>query len=362
MADKNPHENSDNELLSAFIDGELTAAERAAVERRLQDDPQARAMVSELRTVSQTLLSLPKQELGTDLREAVLQQAVVRAEQAPVVAGGARRWAWAALALAAALLLTAYLPETDHDQPRVAQAPADEPGKTLSASSSPLQFSLDLLAGSDETQEEASQRNEAVRFTVGATFDGTLSQTPVESPISQTIGKVIAEEYHVHLTPVDRRVSTAQFDQVLAKHGIAVRGQSDAGDKQRMRRASEPLANQTELVLVEASLEQIQQIVASCGEDDSRWKLPPLVDQEGADSISLFFARQKPKSDSPAEEGVAVVLDDLRPSDAPAQGWAKHLGQDRVVVDDSFSNESDSSPDKQTPTLRVIFVLHPAAE
>ncbi len=122
MADTNSHESLDDELLSAHVDGELTEAERAAVEQRLRDDPQARELVAELRAVSQKLCSLPKHELGADLREAVLQQAVVHTERAPAEGGWTRRWAWATLALAAALLLTVYLPEANRDEQPLAQA------------------------------------------------------------------------------------------------------------------------------------------------------------------------------------------------------------------------------------------------
>ena len=83
MSDANSYKSLDDELLSAHVDGELTEAERTAVEQRLRDDPQARELVAELRRVSETLRSLPKHELGADLREAVLQEAVVHTERAP---------------------------------------------------------------------------------------------------------------------------------------------------------------------------------------------------------------------------------------------------------------------------------------
>ena len=72
MTEKNSFDSFDEELLSAYIDGEVTDDERAAVEKRLRGDPQARATVDELREVSQAVRSLPKCELGTDLYETVL--------------------------------------------------------------------------------------------------------------------------------------------------------------------------------------------------------------------------------------------------------------------------------------------------
>ena len=138
------------------------------------------------------------------------------------------------------------------------------------------------------------------------------------------------------------------------------------------------------MVLVEASLEQIQQIVASCNGADSPWKTLRLVDQDGAKSSSLFFAHQKPKAVTPAEAGVAVALDGLKLDNAPARGargWARNLGRDRVALEQAMSTEAeflskenietlksraaDQRVDlEQRPmvTIRVLFILHPASE
>jgi hypothetical protein len=62
-----------NELLSAYLDGELTAAEQAQVERLLAASPAARQLLDELRAVSTALQSLPQQKLGEDLSGHVLR-------------------------------------------------------------------------------------------------------------------------------------------------------------------------------------------------------------------------------------------------------------------------------------------------
>ena len=64
-----------NELLSAYLDGELTAAEQAEVERLLAANPAARQLLDELRTLSATLQALPQQKLGEDLSQRVLRVA-----------------------------------------------------------------------------------------------------------------------------------------------------------------------------------------------------------------------------------------------------------------------------------------------
>ena len=59
---------SEDELLSAYLDGELIAAEEAKVERLLAANPAAQQLLDELRALSATLQTLPQQDLGEDLR------------------------------------------------------------------------------------------------------------------------------------------------------------------------------------------------------------------------------------------------------------------------------------------------------
>jgi hypothetical protein len=64
-----------DELLSAYIDGELTAEEQAEAERLLAASPAARQLLDELRAVSATLQSLPQMKVGEDLSQQVLRVA-----------------------------------------------------------------------------------------------------------------------------------------------------------------------------------------------------------------------------------------------------------------------------------------------
>ncbi|MEX0641223.1 MAG: zf-HC2 domain-containing protein [Pirellulales bacterium] len=122
----------DDELLSAYLDDELSPEERARVEARLAADPAARQMLDQLRVTSQALQGLPPEAVGQDLRESILR----RAEAAMLTSGGQnsaaaatklaatdntvslrdslprltigqtrRGWVWAALAMAAGLMI-----------------------------------------------------------------------------------------------------------------------------------------------------------------------------------------------------------------------------------------------------------------
>jgi len=62
----------EHELISAYLDGELSDAEREQVEKLLKRSPEARRQLGEFRALSSTLGSLSRHELGEDLSEAVL--------------------------------------------------------------------------------------------------------------------------------------------------------------------------------------------------------------------------------------------------------------------------------------------------
>src|SRR5262245_8256013 len=70
---------SDNDiLLSAYLDGELTADERAQVDQLLATRAEARQLVEDLRALRAGLQELPQHKLDPDFAQTVL----ARAEQA----------------------------------------------------------------------------------------------------------------------------------------------------------------------------------------------------------------------------------------------------------------------------------------
>ncbi len=126
MSDKPTNFELDDELLSAYLDGELSAEERAAVEARLATDPAAQQMLHELRSVSQSVQAMPTETIGRDLSEEILRRAReakpalgaaaksgTASQPSPfgdtipkiTIFGSKRAWIWASLALAAGLLI-----------------------------------------------------------------------------------------------------------------------------------------------------------------------------------------------------------------------------------------------------------------
>lgn len=67
-------EHDSNDWLSTFLDGEMTADERAATERRLTDDPVARQDLEEYREIGSLLRSLPSHEPPAGFSTVVMQR------------------------------------------------------------------------------------------------------------------------------------------------------------------------------------------------------------------------------------------------------------------------------------------------
>src|SRR5258708_614602 len=107
------------EILSAYVDDELPAHERAAVERWLEESPEAREKLDGFRRLSRLFADLPRIEVPPEFPTNVLQLAERRMllpEARPVSSRqNLRRWALAggssiAAALVLGLMLQAFLP------------------------------------------------------------------------------------------------------------------------------------------------------------------------------------------------------------------------------------------------------------
>jgi len=111
------------EILSAYLDGELSPDERARVERRLERDSRAREQVEDFRRLSQLFAGLSRTELPPSFAGEVLQLAE-RRMLIPDGAGRPARWRasrWvlgaASMAAAAALLLIIQAVTSDRNRP-----------------------------------------------------------------------------------------------------------------------------------------------------------------------------------------------------------------------------------------------------
>src|SRR6516165_2877555 len=67
------NDDSDSELISAYLDGELTAEEQVRAEQILASSAEARQLLEELRALGGTLQSLPQEKLDENLGARVLE-------------------------------------------------------------------------------------------------------------------------------------------------------------------------------------------------------------------------------------------------------------------------------------------------
>jgi anti-sigma factor RsiW len=70
-----------DELLSAYLDGQLSAAESAAVESQLAASPQSRQLLDELRSISQQIRDLPGIQADANFTDRVVRAAIAAKAQ-----------------------------------------------------------------------------------------------------------------------------------------------------------------------------------------------------------------------------------------------------------------------------------------
>ncbi len=311
MAESNNNLNFDDELLSAYVDGELTTAERAAVEARLQSDPAAREMVVEIQALSGTLRSLPKLAVAEDMRSAVLAQvsekkSVALPEYRP---GPLRRLMWPAIAVAAALLLMF----TQDEQPEngdLAKVEVrggeqrDQPAEERHTLSFEAPETDVAPAATTPAAEEIAVVDDGASAGVAIGSDLVQSELHMNGRSLDAITAADAELGIVHLTLTDFRAGTERFDRLLLSNGVQVLDDSASSDgagdiagavgivaadsaiaesapstrsssaptggfggAAPTPSASESQPTEPEMVLVEAAPAQIEKILFTCSND-----------------------------------------------------------------------------------------------
>ena len=264
-----------NELLSAYLDGELDAAEQADVERLLAADPAARQLLDDLRALSDTLQALPQEKIGEDLSGAVLRTAARRVllegapgetedatpESVPQGRSVFRRFlntrglAYAGIAVAFAVVIMVFErhqdgPAADKDAKQVALAtldpekPAEEfdglPPASQSIRDSVVESakSADALAGK---MAEPSYKSRAMKSGEKAApaakaplgfFAAPLAKKSKSGLAAAAKNKAPAgnEVLVIHCDITPEAVAHKTFEKLLAANGIARLRQLDLND------------------------------------------------------------------------------------------------------------------------------------
>jgi hypothetical protein len=257
--------NFDDELLSAYVDGELTAEERALVEARLESDPAARELVAELRGLSSTLRSLPRERSDEDIRPLVMSQIGDSKTSLPSrerERSNLRVLFWPTLMIAAALMLmftqrdqnprerelarvepreageavgqpiAGEVAETVRDEGaaeprrRMEISAVEPPTAGVVTNNSPAGGSGAMVA----TDDRAEVREEAVP-TDGEISNGGFAFAPdpeLSRQLRSALAKTEAELGIVHLTLTDLPAGVEKFDRLLISNGVQVDNLSDA--------------------------------------------------------------------------------------------------------------------------------------
>ena len=324
---ENSHTNDfDDELLSAYVDGELTGEELAQVERRLADDPQSRQLVEELRALSTEVQSLPRQTVGEDLRATVMQRAEramllgTEEQQAtlPSETSFSGRWKWAVMALAATLLMSLYLPNAQQEEKPLASAkPVPKEDSTEGAE-------LQLEAVEEEAADIEEDKglvglggggggvgggvggamiDRSIKVDVSGVADVAAESLPraVMAPAGAVASNELVEgeladegvspDCQVFLTLSDGAKSFKQFNQLLVSNGITMEeppsGGASYGASSRGRgrnRSSEmktqPAVSEEVMVLVEATTEKIENLLEAYNADTQNFASVRLLAEE----------------------------------------------------------------------------------
>jgi hypothetical protein len=193
----------ENELFSAYLDGELTAAEQAEVERLLAASPAARQLLDELRALSNTLQDLPQEKLGEDLSRQVLRIAERRMltegepgdlETAPTPLERSvfrrffnrRTMVWLSLTTAIALLIV--ISERRGPGPAVQLAREAESSRPAGrVAGNELRTPPVLRAAEDRENKPAKVEHELLEKSPKSELSDTAAATPVAKPTQPTV-------------------------------------------------------------------------------------------------------------------------------------------------------------------------------
>jgi anti-sigma factor RsiW len=302
MSDNPLQHELDDELLSAYLDDELAAEERALVEARLAADPAARQLLDELRHVSQAIRGLPQETLRRDMRESILRRATEekssaqrpKSDDAPgplpkfAIGRTRRAWVWAALAAAAALLImfVERNPLEEEDRPSVALRRHAPPSLTVApefAPPAPSQAAGRDMAETNTTRAPAAAGGAASAARIDATDE--LAGAPASEPVGEFDQH---QPVVVHVVAKREAIENKMFDQLLLSNGIAIqsampadstvasadRYRTLASSSRTTERAAAPPADEdaeVDVVLVEAPPTKILSCLADLNQDSANY-------------------------------------------------------------------------------------------
>jgi hypothetical protein len=237
--------------LSAYLDGELTAQERAEIEAWLAQDAEARALLADLESISSGLRSLPRTRVSVDMVQAIqtrLERQALLGKPEDSQAGRSRgrslgfRWAAAAaivLMTSTAGYVTWWLNTQESGQPAAPQlALVEQAAKPSEQPMSPLADASSVgreRYGEYMARSKASPSRGLARHDASHDASSPPAVTSLQAPASgQYYAKATEEARHASKGAAGMEVGTDAYNYPAAKSAWSMpaggRGKAGPGD------------------------------------------------------------------------------------------------------------------------------------
>lgn len=236
-----------DELISAYLDGELPDADRQRVEHQLETSAEHCQLLDELRGLHDTLRSLPKHQLDDGFADRVVRRAEretllgsstdaaeVTTAPRPVSVAKRSRWrvyVWAAVTVAAIVALVFSLPRGGNDSDLDLVGPGantdtqgigpDGVPRVPPKEGSPALVDVDPDAETDGNRVSPHGRVDLKKY----------SQWQLVTLIQRTSGQQLFFVYELTITP--EGVEKAAFANFLRRHQIRFRQATSVGPKEQ---------------------------------------------------------------------------------------------------------------------------------
>ncbi len=355
------------ELLSAYLDGELSAEDRAGVETWLDSSAECRQLLDELRSVRSSMESLPRHKLATDLGPAVLRRAergVLGDAQPPGVAGkitpgtlarnwwsrgGWRRLVWPAAAIAAALLIALFDSDRKPAQKQVAQTRAPQ-GETF-------------IGAPQKADAPASPAEATSADSFAQPRDGAASEARREG----VAGGKLAEKQKVPLTESpspDRKLLRPAQSAAAASSASAAGNAAVPADSWRKEAAASPDATLTVICDVSPAFVRDRAFEKLLDEQKIAYRQGDELNMKEADASYRYKKTAKQLVGQPyvvdaTPEQVNQIIVILRKDASGVSKIAKDLGAAKPRLGDKESALQEDQPSQLGSNRpgRVKFLL-----
>lgn len=325
------------ELLTAYLDGEVSDAERAEVETLIAGDPAARQLFSELRQTSELVAGLPRSSVPGNFSENV----VARLEREALLGsdrGASRGWTlgnWSALAASILLVVAAgwwILPQVERMRPanvgRAVVLSDVDAGPSLTDEK--VAMNAEPIARDEHTSHPASTAA-GMRASRGGPLPGSMTAAFEMQPEPSSAAKS-KEATTQSGNDADNAIRRSLGNCVAASDAAEVDRCLNSGRLTPVKLVSADANEFTNRILVEVTDDKAVPVLGRVVEANFTLNDVPNIDDEPKDKpigrTQRFFARQEIAKDKLALDDVS---DDTK-GDTPADRESADDGEVRQYV------------------------------